>query len=273
MILESTDAKMITMLKKRIVEIAQKNNLGHIPSCFSSLEILVTLYTRVVNITKVNVKMVDRDRVILSKEHCKLGLVVLLEYLDYIPNNSSETFLTNGARLGHDIFKEVIGEDFSALDASFGTLGHGIGVGIGMALANPHNHIYVIVGDGELQEGSCWEGLLFIGHNQINNITIIVDKNNTQGSDLTKNILDTSSNLASQISSFKMDVIECNGHNIEILEKAIKQKVEHPKCIIADTIKGKECLFVAQENGFAYLHNHPYTREQFAKIMENINNG
>ena len=261
----------IKKLKKRIVEIAKKNKVGHIPSCFSSLEILYILYTKIVNITKQNAQSVNRDRVIISKEHCKLALICVLAELDLIPKNIINEWMIDGGIVGHDIFKEVANPQLAAIDASFGSLGQGIGVGIGMALANPYNHIYVIVGDGELQEGSCWEGIMFIGHNRIKNITIIVDRNNIQGSDYTKNIIDTSSKCVEQISSFNLDVIECNGHNIDELDKVFNMKTKKPKCIVANTIKGKECLFVAEQNGLAYLHNYIYTQDQFDKILEAIN--
>lgn len=265
-----TDKEIINSLKRKIVKIAQKNKVGHVPSCFSSLEILYVLYTRILNVTKQNINSVNRDKVIISKEHCKLALINVLAYLDLIPKDSIESWLTNGAPLGHDIFKEVSSENFGAIDASFGSLGQGIGVGIGMAIANSKNNIYVIVGDGELQEGSCWEAFMYIGHHKIKNITVIIDRNNIQGGDYTKNIIDTSSRCVEQIASFNFDVIECNGHNIDELEKSFRQETQKPKCVVANTIKGKECLFVAEENNVAYLHNHLYTDVQFAKILEAI---
>lgn len=265
-----SEYQIITDIKRKIVNLAIKNGVGHIPSCFSSLEILYTLYSKIANITIENKYDINRDKVIISKEHCKPALLYILEHFDLLSDDVIEKWSYNEGLVGHDIFKEVATTDLSAIDVSYGSLGQGIGIGIGLAIANPNNNIYVIVGDGELQEGSCWEAIMFIGHNKIKNITIIVDRNYIQGGDYTKNIIDSSSNVKEQILSFQLDVIECDGHDIDSLEAAFNQKTERPKCIVANTIKGKECLFIAEEKGFGYYHNHTYTKAEFNRILEEI---
>lgn len=260
---------VIADLKRKIVKIAAKHRLGHVPSCFSCLDILYTLYSKIVNIKPDNVLSIDRDKVIVSKEHCKLGLLCVLEHFNLIPEGAADEWFYNGSKIGHDIFKEVSIDKYAAVDVSYGTLGQGLGVGAGIAYANPHN-VYIIVGDGEMQEGSCWEALMFIKQYNLKNITVIIDRNWIQGSGYTKDIIDSSSRLVQQITSFGFDVIECNGHSLDELENAFKQQTQNPKCIVANTIKGKECLFLAEKKDYIYLHNAIWTDEEYAKIAEDV---
>lgn len=265
-----SEKQNINKIKRQIVNLARKNGVGHVPSCFSCLEILYTLYSSIVNINVENKASLKRDKVIISKEHCKPALLFVLSHFGLIEETYIDKWSYNGGVVGHDIFSEVSSPKLSAIDVSYGSLGQGIGVGTGLAIANSDNNIYVIVGDGELQEGSCWEGFMYIAQHKLKNITIIIDRNYIQGGDLTKNIIDSSSNCVEQISSFGLDVMECNGHSIEELVKVFKVKTEKPKCIVANTIKGKECLFIAETKGYSYLHNHRYTDEEFERILGGI---
>ncbi len=271
--LQIEDMQKMHNIKTLLIDIVSKNRVGHLPSSLSSLEILYTLYSKVANINPGNLKSLERDRVIISKEHCKMAQICVLSELGLLKKDLVYEWLQDGGALGHDIFCGVGTPEASAIDVSFGSLGQGIGVGIGLALANPNNNIYVIVGDGELQEGSCWEAFMFIGQHQIKNITVIVDRNNIQAAGgYTKDVIDTSSHLRQQIGSFHLDIIECDGHNIEELEQAFRLETTKPKCIIARTIKGKECQFVLSEKGFGYFHGAAFTEDELKKTQEAINN-
>ena len=260
----------IVSLKQHIVTIARKHKLGHIPSCFSCLDIMYVLFSKIANITKNNINETLRDKVIISKEHCKMGLLCVLEKFGLIPKGAADEWFFDGSAVGHDIFKEVSDERYAAVDVAYGSLGMGLGLAAGMALADKNHTIYVIVGDGELQEGSCWEALMFIGHNKIKNVVPIIDRNWIQGGNYTKDTIDSSSHAVEQIASFGFDVIEIDGHDHQKIEEALKQKTNNPKAIVANTIKGKECLFVAKEHGYAYLHNHAYTKEEYDTIIKGI---
>lgn len=271
--LQTEDTQRMYNIKSLLIDIVSKNRVGHLPSSLSSLEILYTLYSKITNINKENLKSINRDRVIISKEHCKMGQICVLAELGLLDKNLVYEWLQDGGAFGHDIFCGVGSPKASAIDVSFGSLGQGIGVGIGLALANPNNNIYVIVGDGELQEGSCWEAFMFIGQHQIKNITVIIDRNNIQAAGgYTKDVIDTSSNLPEQIGSFHLDVIECDGHNIEELGKAFRQETTKPKCIVAHTIKGKECQFVLATKDFGYFHGAAFMEEELKETQEAINN-
>lgn len=263
---------VINRTKKLIVQTAMSNNTGHIPSSFSCLEILYTLYSRgFANINQENAKDLIRDRVILSKEHARLGHCSLLGVLGLIPIEYVPTWQQNGGQTGHDLFGCHAYPELYALDPASSSLGQGLGLALGYAIASPNNKIFCIVGDGELQEGSIWEAIMYIGHNKIKNLTLIIDRNFIQIECHTKNMIDTSSNIVNQLKEFHFDVIECDGHNIDELEKSFSATTEKPKCIVANTIKGKECQFLLDTRSHAYIHSCTYTKEEYLRIIENIN--
>lgn len=265
------DYQVLQKTKKLIVKTAMDCRTNHIPSSFSTLEILYTLYKRnIANINLNNANDLIRDRIILSKEHARLGHVCLLAELELLPLEYIPTWQQNGGKLGHDLFGSKTHPELSIIDPSCSSLGHGLGLGIGYAIASPTKNIYVIIGDGELQEGSLWEAILYIGHHQIKNLITIIDRNYVQLECKTKDMIDTSSNLKQQLESFNFDCIECDGHNIDELEKAFNQKTQRSKCIIANTIKGKECQFLIDKHSYAYFHSATCTEDEYLKIMKDI---
>lgn len=266
----TTEIDEIKQLKKNIVDVTRNAGVGHIPSSFSSLEILYVLYNKIVNISLDNATDKIRDRVIISKEHCYAARICLFAMMGLIPKEYLDTYIKDDGKLAHDLYGLVGDKKIAALDVSTGSLGHGLGVGIGLAYGNDSN-VYVIVGDGELQEGSCWEAILFIGQNQIKNLTVVVDCNQMQIDDFTKNIIDTSSDIGKKFSAFNFDVIECDGHNMQELEKAFKAKCDKPKCVVAHTIKGKEFQF-ACKNGLSnwLFHAAPVKDEDYERLLKEI---
>lgn len=264
------DKLHIKNIKNNIINTALTAKVLHITSSFSSIEILYTLYAKITNITPANSHKIERDRVVISKEHCRLAQIFVLSELGLLSDKIAKTFNQSGSKVGHDIFKEIGNDDISAVDIAFGSLGQGLGIGIGLALANPNNNIYVIVGDGELQEGSCWEALMYIGHNKIKNITIVIDRNYMQIAGYTKDIIDTSSCIKEQIEKFHFETFECNGHDVNDLERVFKIQTRRPKCIIANTIKGKEARFILENNSFTYFHSGNFSKEEFKKIQQEI---
>ena len=270
---ENTDLKCkqeIKEIKKLILDTVKLSNAGHITSSFSCVEILYSVYKHS-NINKENVGDKLRDRVIISKEHCRLAQVCVLGYLGLLDKKYLEKYCIEGENLGHDIYNTVKPE-FSAVDIASGSLGHGLSVGAGIAYANPNNNVYVIIGDGEMQEGSIYEAMLFIGHHKINNIITIIDNNGMQIDNYTKNILDTNANLENRLISLGFDVIKCEGHDTDALTNALNRSTDKPKCIIANTVKGKGIEFLLNEFSFAKFHHSGLNEREFEQVYEAVNN-
>lgn len=265
------DKERIKNIKKNIVNVAYKNWTGHTPSSLSSVEIYYVLYNKIANINKKNIGDKNRDRIIISKEHSRLAQVSVLVENGLLDKKYLDTFITNNGTLGHDIYNLVGGDDIKAVDYASGSLGHGPSVAAGLAYDSLYN-VYVIVGDGELQEGSCWEAILFAGQNCLKNFTLIVDRNFVQIEDFTKNILDSSKDVGEKIKLFGFDIFECDGHNIEELENVLKIETQKPKCIVANTIKAKETLFIRDRIGHAFHHWRTYEQEDITRILQEIDN-
>lgn len=257
-------------LKQELLVTAKDTDAGHVPSSLSSLEILFTLYNGIANINKENAKDKDRDRVILSKEHARLAQIVVLAECGLINKELLATFMCDDGALGHDIYGIISKNNIDVIDVSSGSLGHGPGVACGYAWDSKSN-IYVVVGDGELQEGSCWESIMFAGHHKLSNFILIVDKNNQQIDNYTQNIIDSSTTIADSIKSFGFDIFECDGHNIQELKEKLKIKSDKPKCIIANTVKGKEIKHLIEKKGFGFFHWKELDDKEFDVAMETVN--
>jgi transketolase len=262
-----SDVQRLYTIKKTLLETAYLLQLGHIPSSLSALEILYVLYNKITNITKNNAGAKHRDRVIISKEHCRLAQICILTENGLLDKKYLDSFCVNGGRLGHDIYGIVSKEPIQAIDISIGSLGHGLSVGIGLALGG--DDVYVLLGDGECQEGSIWEAIIFAGHHKLNNLTIIIDKNDIQIECYTRDMLNME-NIGERIKTFNLDVFECNGHNINELENILRIKTNKAKCIIANTIKGRELLFWCKELGFSLYHWSPLGKKEFQLALGNI---
>lgn len=246
-------------IRKRILEIIHEAQAAHIGSSFSVVEILLAVY-RSVNIGKIKNKQNDRNRVVLSKGHAAVALYVILNHLGLMSDEELKTYCVNGSLLGEDVSHHV-----SHIEHSTGALGHGlsvaVGIGIGLKSKKIDSRVYVIVGDGELQEGSNWEALLLAGHLKLNNLCILIDYNKLSG------IGDINSScslepLKNKIESFGAGVLEVNGHNEEEIYAAIQKtkEIEKPVAIICHTIKGKGVSFMENNNVW---HYRPPNKEEY----------
>lgn len=233
----------IKNIRHKLIECAYKSNAGHIGSALSCVEILYSLYFNVANISKNNIYDENRDRIILSKGHGSLALYLMLAYKGIIPMNYLDKYLSNGGKLPCHIDMQSA----PGLEASTGSLGHGLGLGEGFALANKMRHnnarIFVIMGDGEMQEGSVWEALNSISTLKLNNLVVIIDNNQFQASAATKDVTNAQ-NLKERLTSFGYHATEVDGHDVKVLSNAFQKRNEQPIAVIANTIKGKGCLFM-----------------------------
>ena len=221
-------------------------NSSHFGGALSIVEILATLFSSVMNI---NGKKLTKDRFILSKGHACLAYYATLSEIGLIKKKDLLTFEKNDTKLlGHPVKNDDIGIDFST-----GSLGMGFSSAIGVALAikkkkEPYN-VYVVLGDGECNEGSVWEGALSAPNLELNNLNVIVDNNGFQQTGSNKNIMNLL-DLKKKWESFGWHVEEVDGHNINNLNKIFLsiKKINKPKVIIAKTIKGKGFSFSEDNN-------------------------
>lgn len=221
-------------LRRTILETALNAGKGHIPPALSWVEIAVALYYGGVLNWKGGE---DRDRFLLSKGHGCLGLYAILQDLGFIGAHDLAQFARSGALLAGHPDTAIPG-----IDACSGSLGHGLGVGAGMALSAKLSgkswRTFVVLGDGELNEGSIWEAAIFAGHHLLSNLTAIIDCNRLCSANWTRDVLDLG-DLRRKFNSFGWAVEYCNGHNIVELTDALRAIHDQPKVIIAETIKGK----------------------------------
>lgn len=226
------------LVKKAILNAAYKATETHVGSALSCADIMEALYFQVANVTKDNCKSDMRDRIVLSKGHAALAQYACLMLKGIIPRDVFDTYDLDGgllpAHLDHDAT--------DGIEASTGmSLGHGVGLAEGFALANRlkkiKSRIFVIVGDGELQEGSIWEGLVSVTALNLNEITVILDRNGMQASAETKEIIDNS-NLNGVFEQMGFAVETVDGHNVDAVAQALKKTDNKPRIVIANTIKG-----------------------------------
>ncbi len=252
----------INRLKKQIITATVPVEEGHIPSAFSILDILWVLYSRVLHIDPNNPRSDNRDRFILSKGHGALALYAVLAERGFFPTSELERFATFNSLLGgHPDCNKVPG-----VEASTGSLGHGLPIGIGIAMGmrirKVKNRVFVLVGDQECNEGSIWESVLLAAHHRFSNLTCIVDNNHSTDRSLLLG------DIAAKFSSFGWFAITIDGHDHNsIYDALIKRKPDRPTAIIAETVKGYGCK--RMENNPAWHHRAP-TREELPSILEEL---
>lgn len=254
-------------LRKAIVEVAYKTGEGHIPSAFSILEILSTLYGKFLHYDNKNPNWDGRDYFILSKGHGCLALYAILQKYGFI--SESQLFeIDKSKRIlgGHPDCTKIPG-----VEASTGSLGHGLGIGLGIALGlkikQKNNRVIVLVGDGECNEGTIWESALVASNLNLGNLCVIVDNNKSS-----ENVLPVPE-PKKKWESFGWEVYEIGGHNEEKLLSVLNSLSfnceSKPKVIIADTIKGKGVSFI--ENNGIWHHKIP-NLEELDKIEKELEN-
>ena len=239
---------------------------SHLGGGLSCIEILAVLYGEVMQYDSKNSLAPDRDRFFPSKNHCVLAHFPALAEAGFISKDELLEFKKDGGRLtGYPRNIEI------GLEYSGGSLGMAISVGIGVALAlrekKKTNRVYVLMGDGELNEGSIWEAFMSAAHYHLDNITVIIDRNHLSYDGDTEEVM-ALGDLQAKMESFNWNVITCNGHNVGDLLRAFSIKSDgKPTIIIADTVKGKGVSFV--ENHREWHHNR-LTKEQYEQAVDEV---
>src|SRR3954451_3213136 len=255
--------------RRQIVEMITAAKSGHPGGSLSAVEILVTLFFDTLRHDPANPHWPDRDRFILSKGHAAPVYYSVLAQAGYTPADQLNTLRKLGSIYqGHPDVRFI-----PALEASTGSLGQGLSIGLGMALAKKldgsPSRTYVVLGDGEIQEGQVWEAAMFASFHKVDNIVTIVDYNHIQLDGFVKDILDLEP-LTDKWKSFGWHVIDVDGHSIPALQSAweeAKSTKGKPTCVIAHTVKGKGVSFM--ENNPKY-HGVAPTQEELGKALQEI---
>lgn len=256
-------------IRKNIIYAAYKagSKSAHIGGALSAVDIIAVLYSDIMRFQ--NKKRLDdnRDRFILSKGHACLALYSALVEKKFLKKKHLDTFEGDGSDLlGHPIINKLSGIEFST-----GSLGMGLALGVGVAIAIKKKKkdckIYILLGDGECNEGSVWESIMCASHFRLNNLVIIIDRNNFQQTGKNISIMNLN-NLSSKFKSFGCQTLKIDGHNIEEIYKAVIKKQENkPKVIIANTVKGKGVKLFENDNNW---HHSVITKSIYKNILKEI---
>ena len=269
-ILEIQDMAKRMRKKTLVMALTAGASSSHFGGGLSIVDITATLYGAIMKLDPKNPKWENRDRFILSKGHGVLGYYTALSEIGYISEKDLKTFEKDGTYLfGHPVMNRSKGIEFSN-----GSLGMGLSLGIGVALAGKRKNIdykvYVLMGDGECNEGSVWEAAMAGPHYKLDNLVAILDKNNLQQTGTNSEIMSVG-DLVSKWKSFGWQVFEIDGHNVpEIYETFLSVRNQNgPVAIVANTVKGKGFSFAENNNAW---HHAPLSSSQYEAALEELNN-
>ena len=259
-------------IRRNIIKMIHAAKSGHPGGSLSGVDILTVLYKKFLNIPKdwdMSDQFNNRDRFILSKGHASPLLYATLAEFKLIEESELSTFRKMGTRLQGHPAKDYI----AGIEVSTGSLGQGLsianGIAIGLKLNNNNAKVVVYMGDGELQEGSCWEAFMQANHRNLNNLIAIIDRNKLQIDGCTENVMSLG-NVSEKIKSFGWLTIEINGHDFNEIYKALElaKTSNKPFAIIANTIKGKGVSFMENQAGW---HGKAPNDEQLKLALEELN--
>lgn len=242
-------------LRRTILEMARAGSAGHLGCAFSIVELLAVLYRNHLHYPGNDPYAISRDYFVLSKGHGVMAQYACMRELGWL-NDEKHIFgyFSDGSEL-----KGLSDSRVAGLEVTSGSLGHGFSVGVGIAIGLNRNganqKVYALVGDGELNEGPIWEGMLVAAHHKLKNLMLIVDKNGLQAMGTTDEVLSLG-NLSEKMRSFGFETLEVDGHDEVAIDRSIHQlwsmEGDQPKALIANTIKGKGVPFMESDNRWHY---------------------
>lgn len=253
-------------VRRSVVRTIDAARAGHVGGDLSVSDIMTALYWAVLDIDPGDPNRLDRDRFILSKGHCAASLYAVLAHSGYFPVSELSTFMAPYSALnGHPNRTKVPG-----VETNTGPLGHGLPVAVGQAvglrLQGRDQRVFVVTGDGEMQEGSNWEAIMSASHYRLANLTLVVDRNRLQQGARTEdtNALDP---LAERLTAFGWEVRETDGHDVRQLLAAFEpSRTGRPVAVVANTIKGKGVSFM--EDRVEWHHKVPTAEQVAAALVE-----
>ena len=250
--LEVTTILDATALRRSVLRMAHAGSTVHIACAFSIIEIMAVLYRDQMHHGG-RPEAPGRDYLVLSKGHGVMAQYACMYALGWLGDEDLDRYFADGTRL-----KGLSDTHVPGLEVTSGSLGHGLSVGVGLALAakrrGTDQRCYAIVGDGEMNEGSIWEALMFAAHQKLDNLVVIVDANNFQAMGSTTEVLDMG-DLAAKLRAFGYTTLDVDGHDEHALHLALNGLRERdglPKAIVAHTVKGKGLSFMEHDNRWHY---------------------
>ncbi len=256
-------------IRSELVKISNKANTPHLGSSLSCVEIMVAAYWGVLDIDPENPTDPERDRLIFSKGHAATTLYIALNKKGILSDKVLETYARSGGILPeHPVYGSSPG-----IEATSGSLGHGLSIGLGIALgariSKRNYRVFVVMSDGECNEGSVWEAAMLAPAKELGNLAVIIDSNKWQATDRTMDVTGSTS-LADKFKAFGWNSYEVDGHNISSLVEVL-QKLPYgsgkPLAVIANTIKGKGISFMEDDNNWHYRIPN---EEEVAKALNEI---
>jgi transketolase len=260
--------KLALRVRRHALKMVQRARASHIGSCLSIADILAVLYASVLRVDSKQPELAARDRFILSKGHAAAALYAVLAEAEFFPTTWLDSYSADGSVLaGHVVHKGVPG-----VEVSTGSLGHGLSIGVGMALAasrsNQSYRTFVLLSDGECDEGAVWEAALFASQHRLDNLIAIVDKNDLQGFGRVSDVLGLEP-FADKWRAFGWNVIEVSGHDHAALDAALSSVPSQPgkpTLLSAKTVKGKGVSFM--EDQFLWHYRSPDADELARALAE-----
>lgn len=260
--------KITKEIRKKILKMHFLSQESHVGSALSCADILAVLYFKTLSVNPKKPEAENRDRFILSKSHAVSALYATLASKGFFPDNFLETYCRNKSKLpGHATRGTVPG-----IEVSTGSLGHGLSMGAGIALAgkkdSKKHRVFVLISDGECDEGSTWEAALFCGHHKLDNLTVIIDYNRLQALGRTNEVLNLEP-LADKWAAFGWAVKEIEGHNhlqLKEIFDALPFVKDKPSVIISRTVKGKGISFM--EDKLEWHYKSPNKNEYDTALKE-----
>lgn len=241
------------VLRRRILQMAHAGRSPHVGCAFSLVEICAALFGGVMRYDRRDPRAPHRDLLVLSKGHGVMALYACFQELGWLGEDEARNYLANGTLL-----RGVSEADVPGCEVSSGSLGHGLPVAVGMAFGlqrqQSDRRVWCIVGDGEMNEGSVWESMLFAAHRGLRNLTLIVDANGFQAMGRTGDVLGLEP-LAAKFTAFGFATVECDGHDVPALAAALTGGSggrPQPRAVIARTVKGHGVSFTAADNRWHY---------------------
>lgn len=256
-------------LRQDVVKMIMAGKAGHIGGDMSVMETLVSLYFHVMNIRPENQDDPSRDMFVMSKGHCVEALYAVLAAKGFFP---IEQVIREYSRFGSPFIGHP-NNKLPGIEMNSGSLGHGLPVAVGMALAQKMDGVgartYVVMGDGELAEGSVWEGAMAASQYKLDNLVAVVDRNRLQISGPTEEVMHQDS-IKERFEAFGWSVLSADGNNVDALNQAFEQAksaCDKPTLVIANTVKG--CGSPVMENKASW-HHHVPTQEEYEQIMADL---